>query len=160
MLIHDKPLFEPNGRLLTIGLFKETAQPLNKFPPPFSLAEWKKVYVESNDPTEYTAAMALVGDWTHWQTVRNHNKLKPIFDNWQDELQMKLKSEAIKTLINQSMQPGGTAAAKFLSDKGYLADITSKKSVGRPKKEEPIADVPASVANKLENVLHLVAKRK
>jgi hypothetical protein len=159
-MMHDKPLKDRQGRPLTIGLFKETAQPSNKMEPPFSLAEWKTVYMESNDPTEYLPAMALTGDWLHWQAVRNHRQLKNIFDSWAIELEMKLKSEAVRTMIAQSMQPGGTAAAKWLAEKGYLQDVTNKKSVGRPKAEEKEANIPSTVANKLENVLHLVANRK
>jgi hypothetical protein len=41
-----------------------------------------------------------------------------------------------------------------------LQDVTNKKAVGRPKTEEKMADIPTNVANKLENVLHLVANRK
>ena len=159
-MMHDKPLRDSQGKMLTIGLFKETAQPGNKMPAPFSLAELKNVYIEMSDPTEYLPAMALTGDWQHWQAIRNHHKLKHIFDFWAQELEMKLKSEAVRTMISQSMQPGGTAAAKWLAEKGYLQDVTNKKAVGRPKTEEKMADIPTNVANKLENVLHLVANRK
>lgn len=158
MLIHDKPLRDSQNKILTVGLFKETIQTGNKSPAPFSLADWKKVYLELNDPTEYLPAMALTGDWQHWQAVRNHHKLKHIFDYWAEELEMKLKSEAVRALLAQSAQPGGTAAAKWLAEKGYLQE--EKKKVGRPKKEEPVADIPTNVANKLENVLHLVANKR
>ena len=159
-LIHDKPLKDSSGKLLTIGLFKETAQRGQNMEPPFSLAEWKQVYLDCADPTEYRAAAALTGDWQHWQIVRNHHKLKHIFDFWKEELDMKLKSDAVMALIEASRQPGGTAAAKYLSEHGYDLSVRDKKSVGRPKKEEKLADVSDKIASKLENVLHLVAHKK
>jgi hypothetical protein len=159
-LVHNKALLDSTGKPLIVGLFKETALKNKKDAAPFSLADWKKVYLECADPTEYRAAEALTGDWQHWLVVRNHRNLKHIFDFWKEELEMKLKSDAVMALIEASRQPGGTAAAKYLSEHGYELSVRDKKAVGRPKKEEVIADVPEKIANKLENVLHLVAHKK
>lgn len=127
-LFHDAPGIRPN-----VLKFKST----------FYLHEWKKVYMEIADPTEYKAAMELVGNWAHWQEIRNQAELKPIFDEWAEELRVKLHSEAINAMIQHSMEKGGTAAAKWLAEGG----AAGKKKVGRPKKEEvPIVDEKESAA--------------
>lgn len=123
-----------SGKRVILQLFKEFARVDVKFKPIFTLQEWKEVFLELRDPTEYTAAMALLGDWDHWQEVRNHPIIKQHVDKWQEELEVKLRSEAIRQMKDHAKQPGGTAAAKWLADKGYAQEGT-KKAVGRPKKE-------------------------
>jgi hypothetical protein len=63
--------------------------------------------------------------------------IKPHVDKWQAELEIKLRSEAIQQMKLHAKQPGGTAAAKWLADKGYVQEGT-KKAVGRPKKDEEL----------------------
>ena len=47
---------------------------------------------------------------------------------------------------SHAKQPGGTAAAKWLADKGYT-DGSVKKAVGRPKKEEvELPPIPSRIA--------------
>jgi hypothetical protein len=123
------------GRRVTIGLFKEFERPDMKFRPFCSLAEWKEVFLNKRDPSEYAAAMELVGDWPHWLEIRNHPLIKKHVDQWVEELHVKLKSEAIGRLVEHAMSPGGTAAAKWLAEKGY----NEKKSAGRPSTKEEIA---------------------
>jgi len=47
---------------------------------------------------------------------------------------------------SHAKQPGGTAAAKWLADKGYATEAV-KKPVGRPKKEEvELPPLPGRIA--------------
>lgn len=131
---HTKFL-DGSGKRVVLGLFKEFARPDVKFKPVYTLAQVKNLFMEARDPSEYAAAMAIVGDWEHWNEIRNHPLIKQHVDKWQAELAVMLKSEAIKQMQHHAKQPGGTAAAKWLADKGYMEEV-AKKPVGRPRKEE------------------------
>lgn len=134
-MVDRTKFLDGSGKRVILQLFKEFARPDVKFKPVYTLQEWKDVFLDCRDPSEYSPAMALLGDWEHWLEVRNHALIKPHVDKWQAELEVKLRSEAIQQMKQHAKQPGGTAAAKWLADKGYAQEGT-KKAVGRPKKEE------------------------
>jgi hypothetical protein len=102
----------------------------------------------------------LLGDWEHWLEVRNHVLIKPHVDKWQAELEVKLRSEAIQQMKSHAKQPGGTAAAKWLADKGY-AEEGVKKAVGRPKKEEvALPPIPSRIAGDMARLGIVIGGRK
>jgi len=136
-MVDRTKFLDGSGKRVVSQLFKEFARPDVKYKPVYTLQEWKDVFLDLRDPSEYSAAMALLGDWEHWLEVRNHALIKPHIDKWQAELDVKLRSEAIQQMKAHAKQPGGTAAAKWLADKGYAQEGT-KKAVGRPKKEEEV----------------------
>lgn len=134
----DKTKFkDASGKRVILGLFKEFARSDVKFKPVYTLDDWKDVFLDCRDPSEYRPAMELLGDWEHWQEVRNHPMIKQHVDKWQAELEVKLRSEAIAQMKFHAKQAGGTAAAKWLADKGY-ASADTKRSVGRPIKEKEV----------------------
>jgi len=145
-----------SGKNVIIGLFKEFSRVDVKFKPIYTLKEVKKLFMDARDPTEYAAAMTIVGDWDHWLMVRNHPNIKHHVDKWLEELAVKLRSEAVQDMVRHSKAVGGTAAAKWLADKGY-ADADTKKRVGRPKKEDVEPD-NSHVESKLASVLTLISK--
>lgn len=121
-------MLDSTGRRLSSGLFKELNGDQNAL---FSLEQWHKDYVKISDPTEYKAAMELIGDWEHWKFLRANPVIAKIFDEWKEEVATKLKSEAIKNLKDLAKTDKGAAAARWLAE-GQFAP----KKVGRPKKEE------------------------
>lgn len=142
-MAYDKSKFiDGGGKRVTVGLFKEFGRPDMKFKPWASLEDWKQVFLDCRDPTEYKAAMTLVGDWGHWQDIRNHPTIKPHVDRWHEELAVKLQSEAVVAMVGHAKQQGGTAAAKWLAERGWAVE-GSKKPVGRPKKEPEGVDSDA-----------------
>jgi hypothetical protein len=136
-MVDRTKFLDGSGKRVILQLFKEFARPDVKFKPVYTLQQWKEVFLDCRDPSEYAPAQALLGDWEHWLEVRNHPLVKPHVDKWQAELEVKLRSEAIGQIKMHAKQPGGTAAAKWLADKGY-AEEAAKKPVGRPKKEEEV----------------------
>jgi hypothetical protein len=141
-------------------LFKEFARPDVKFKPVYTLKDWKDVFLDCRDPSEYQPAQLLLGDWEHWLEVRNHALIKPHVDKWQAELEVKLRSEAIQQMKSHAKQPGGTAAAKWLADKGYAAEGL-KKAVGRPKKEEvELSPIPSRIAGDMARLGIVIGGRK
>jgi hypothetical protein len=136
-MVDRTKFLDGSGKRVVLQLFKEFARVDVKFKPVYTLQEWKEVFLECRDPSEYSVAMTLLGDWEHWLEVRNHPVIKPHIDKWHSELEVKLRSEAIAQMKTHAKQPGGTAAAKWLADKGYASEGV-KKPVGRPKKEEEV----------------------
>ncbi len=121
-MVDRTKFLDGSGKRVVLQLFKEFARVDVKFKPVYTLQEWKEVFLDCRDPSEYSVAMALLGDWDHWLEVRNHPIIKPHIDKWHSELEVKLRSEAIQQMKAHAKQPGGTAAAKWLADKGYAQE--------------------------------------
>lgn len=117
------------GRNLTIALFKETNDGRTDYKPVWSIKEWKEVYLDLSDPTEYAPAMYLIGDWDHWVQIADKSQARPFFAEWRKELIVKLRSEAILALRKQAASPKGTAAARWLAENGYILDSKTKKQI-------------------------------
>lgn len=98
---------------------------------------WHDIYVGFLDPSEYKAAIALAGSWEAWKKVRE--KHAETINQWAEEVEAILTSEAIDTMKEHSKQPGGTAAAKWLAEKTYKGS----KGVGRPKQDKPVVGLPS-----------------
>jgi hypothetical protein len=157
----DKTKFlDGSGKRVILGLFKEFARCDVKFKPVFTLQQVKDVFLDCRDPSEYSVAMTLLGDWEHWQEVRNHPLIKRHVDKWQEELAVKLRSEAIMQMKQHAKQPGGTAAAKWLAEKGYMGDEV-KRSPGRPKEiKEPVAAPTGRIAGDMARLGIVVGGKK
>lgn len=132
-------LFDKFHKPIVTGLFKELADIRvgDKFVL-FSLKEWKETYLQHRDPTDYRAAIELIGSWKHWQTMLRNPKFRASVDEWREELDVLMESEGITHLRSQAAN-GNTTAAKFLAKKEYKEDSTNvlKNNRGRPKKETP-----------------------
>lgn len=121
-----------NNRRLTVALFKELSVTPH-IPTVFSLEQWRKVYVDIADPTDYRAMIALLGDWEHWKLIVENQTIAPIVTEWRDEVNVKLKSEGIASV--RKLSSTKDSAAKILI--GNEWDKTQAKR-GRPsKKQEP-----------------------
>lgn len=123
-------LLSSSGQRLTTQLFEELARDDVAAKPVFKLGEWRQRYVELADPTGYEAALELLGDWDHWLLLTKAPGFAAALAEWNAEVEVKLRSEAIKALRKQAKGPQGTAAAKA------LAGIEAKRGP-KPKPEEP-----------------------
>lgn len=99
---------------------------------------------------EYDFAMEVFNSWDHWVKLTDASNvdLRSAFRSWREELDIKLKAQAIKSLITTSRidDSKGFNAAKYLADKGYAPQR------GRPSKEEVEREkrVQAGVSKELE----------
>jgi hypothetical protein len=90
----------------------------------------KRLYLECGDPTEYSFAQKYLLGWKHWQRLKANKVLNKRFSEWEEELEVKLRSEGVREAIEQAK--GGTfQAAKWVADRGW-----DKRAAGRPSKEE------------------------
>jgi len=115
------------GRRVVLSLFSEFSR--TDYTPLWSLyKDWKPIYMEAEDPTEYEAAMRLIGDYEHWLLIRSHPKIAPIIDKWAIELEIKMRSDAVRKMVRHSASNQGTAAAKWIAEGGFtMRDKRSKK---------------------------------
>ena len=136
---------DSQGRFLTSALFFETKT--EGFDPVFSLKDYdnngcksmKLLYLKVGDPTEYAFAMQVLGSWQHWQKLCRVKQFNKIFNEWREELEIKLRSEglsAIRATANDDSSKGQLQAAKYLADKGW-----AEKKRGAPSQAEKAAEV-------------------
>lgn len=91
----------------------------------------KRLYIEEMDPEEYTFANKYLFDWPHWKRLCNNSIISKHIETWREELELKIRSEGIATMVHLAMNEDSYQAAKFLADKGWV-----KNSRGRPSREE------------------------
>jgi len=119
----------------------------------------KRLYLETADPTEYEFATTYLLGWKHWLRLCENKALRAHIDEWRDELEIKLRSKAIKYILDSSSGPmANVQASKWVADRGWAvrgAGRPSKADVEREKKiQAGIGDEYAA------DVLRLVPKGK
>jgi len=120
------------------------------------LDEWRERFVQIADPTEYKAALDLVGSWGEWQRFKKEWKgfRDVILIDWLAEVEIKLRSDAISNMCEQALDPKGTAAAKWIAEGKYRP-----RKVGAPSKAEVQrqAKIQASIDDEVEDDIARVA---
>lgn len=136
--------FRRNGALVTKGLFLEnyTSDRENVM---YSLSRQDKegapslykLYLSMEDLTEYEFALTYFESWEHWQSIAQAAWMEPYITKWRTELQIKLKSMAVKEMIKEATLGGKNAfqALKWIIDKGWI-ERPAGPGRGRPSKEE------------------------
>lgn len=86
------------------------------------------------DPTEYQFVMNVLGDFKLWEAMSGNERLAPYIEEWRKEAEIKLRSEAIKEVVEVAKTEGakGFTAAKWLAE----AKWKSSGGAGRPKNRE------------------------
>ncbi len=137
----DKSKMRTNtGMFITQGLFLELEYSPYAM---YSLKEYdceyngkkypsiKRLYLEMEDPTEYTFATTYFYSWDHWQRICRNRLVKPYIESWRNELRLKLMAKGFKEMLVKASDPKGTTAAKWLAEGQF-----DKNPVGRPSKEK------------------------
>ena len=91
-------------------------------------------YMDSNDPSEYFFALEVIGSWRQWLRISSSPSIRPVIDRWRLELEAKIKSTALKALLEKSLI-GDVSAAKYLIET-WSNKPGEKRGRGRPKKEK------------------------
>jgi len=116
-------------RWRTLSLFRETAlQPRDNVL--YTFEEARKLYIECGDPTGYKFATTYLGGWKHFNNLKGSAIIAAKIEEWEDELEIKLRADAVGNMIKLAEGDKGYQANKFLVDGGWL-----KKGAGRPTKE-------------------------
>lgn len=117
------------GRFRTVSLFKETAVTDKSFVL-FTMQEARELFVACDDPTGYRFATEHLGGWKHWLSLKNSSKVNEFIVQWEEELEVKLRSQSLGNMLKLSKGDKGYQANKFLIDGGW-----KQKTAGRPSKE-------------------------
>lgn len=145
MQVDKKRLKDAQGRPMTQSLFLEIGYQTDKAI--YTLKDedheykgntyysLKNLYLEMEDPTEYEFANQYLLGWQHWKRLRANKMLAKHFDEWKEELELRLRAQGIRAAIDQASEDRGFQAAKWLADKGW-----EKNSVGRPSKHDTLRE--------------------
>jgi len=137
-----------NNNFLTVSLFweKRSAEGEKKYPPLFTIKDkehivkgkeyvsLKRIYMSYDHVPgmEYEFAMDVFGDWLQWKNIADVSALREVVQEWRDEVDMRIKAAAMKTLLQQSRDvEKGLAASRAI-----LAGEHKGSKRGRPSKAE------------------------
>jgi hypothetical protein len=90
----------------------------------------KRLYLEMEDPTEYEFASTYLLGFRHWKRLCENKVLLRHITEWREELEYKLRSKAVKHMLN-SAKEGNYQAAKWFADRGW-----ANNGAGRPSKAD------------------------
>jgi len=82
------------------------------------------------DLLEYEFSYEYLLGWNHWQRICNNKLFTEKIAEWRRELELKIRSQAVRDIIDMTAEERSFQAAKWLADKGW-----DKKGAGRPTKE-------------------------
>lgn len=141
MKIDKTKLVDTMGRPLTQGLFLEmgydtkyaifTLTDEDKEYNGEKYISLKALYLSCEDPTEYEFAKKYLLGWKHWQRMNANVVLREYFDEWREEFEVKVRSDAIRSIVDMTAEGANFQAAKWLADRGW-----DKRGAGRPSKAE------------------------
>jgi hypothetical protein len=106
-----------------------------------------RLFIESADPTEYAFAQAHLYSWSHWVLLRECTWLQPYLSAWRQELEVKLRAEALVKIrqIAADATPTGFQANKYLLESPWKPADAGKR--GRPSKEAVRREILAQAAS-------------
>ena len=108
------------------------------------LKSLKQLFLSVEDPTEYEFAIQHLGGWSHWKALLNSPPVLKHIEEWREELEIKIRSQAIYRMVDHAKE-GSYQADKFLADRGWCsrkAGAPSKaEKAGYKKVDKKLADV-------------------
>jgi hypothetical protein len=134
--------FDEKGRILTTSLFLEvnydtkvalyTLKDYDHTYQGVTYPSLGKLFIECEDPTEYSFAKKYLGSWAQWKRMLENKFLAEYINSWREELEVRLRSQAVQNMIDMaSSEDGNFSAAKYVAEYGW-----EKRKAGRPSKEE------------------------
>ena len=102
----------------------------------------KRLYLEAEDPSEYSFAKEHLLNWNHWERLNANKQLRAHFDAWRAELSIAIRSDSIRAIMDAALDGTNFQAAKWLAEGGW-----DKRGAGRPSKED--IQKEAAVASRL-----------
>lgn len=95
----------------------------------------KRLYLQMEDVGEYNFATEYFLGWKHWCRMCENKAIRKHIDEWRNELELKLRSTALRTIVDMSAEDKGFQAAKYIAEAAW-----KKNAVGRPKKDTSLQD--------------------
>lgn len=91
----------------------------------------KRLFLEEEDVTGYLFANKYLLGWKHWQRLKANQVLLRHIEEWEAEIEIRLKALGIKGIIDVAASDTGFQANRWLAERGWV-----QRSAGRPSKEE------------------------
>jgi hypothetical protein len=95
-----------------------------------------RLYMETDDPTEWKFATTYLDGWDHWEKLCESSWFKPYVARWRKELFLRLQSKALARIIAESKSSSkeSFAANKYLLERSW--EGKESKGRGRPSKDQ------------------------
>lgn len=161
-MIDKSKFLDVMGRPLTQSLFLElgysenAVYTLKEYDYPYKGKHYpslKRLFLLEEDPTEYAFAEKHLLGWQHWKRLCENKAIAKHIEEWREELELKIRSQAVRDMMNMCASEGGNySAAKFLADRGW-----EKRAAGRPSKAEK--DKHLRIEEKIEEEFAADVKR-
>lgn len=142
------------GKYITQGLFLEfeynPERALYTFKDEdfFYKGQWfpsiRRLYMEVADPTEYEIATTYFWGWEHWKQIVGNTELRHEILKWREELEVKLRSRAAKSMLLASATNG--AAAKWVADGKWTPTKQGKPTKQRQALDRKVREAAESEA--------------
>ncbi len=113
----------------TVSLFRETANQ-DKTHIEFSLRELGKAFIDMGDPTGYEFCKEFLGGWLHWKAILRSAAIRPYIEEWQEELEVKLRAEALQNMMQVARSEKPFTALKYIVEGGWKPKV----NINSPKK--------------------------
>ena len=96
-----------------------------------------KLYMETDDLTEYYFSQNYLDGWEHWKILKESTWFKPYAERWYEELSIRAKSEALANIKRDATTDSKSSAQsrKFIVEGGWESKDQKKENVGRPTKD-------------------------
>jgi hypothetical protein len=159
-IIDESKKYNPSGKMVTASLFKEFSQypeyvAMSVSRKDKDLPSFPELYLKycKDDPSEYTFAIEVFGDWHWWENIRKISKLRPYITELRNEIEVYLKAKGFKAILREVKEGGRSAftAAKFLVDKGW-EPTPSRSKKAKEQEEMIIKAVDQEVAEDAERL--------
>lgn len=145
MKIEKSKLKDTQGRPLTQGLFLEVGY--NTKYAVYTLKDddyeydgkiypsLKRLFLEMEDVVEYDFATKYLLGWNHWKRIQANKIFSQHIEEWREELELKLRSQAVRDILDMTADEKSFQAAKWIADKGW-----EKLQKGRPRTAEKLKE--------------------
>lgn len=93
-----------------------------------------RLWMEMEDLLEYEFANEYLGNWSHWETIKECSWFKPYYTRWKKELELKIRSKALHKLRTDAAGETKTSNSsnRYLLERGW----EDKATKGRPSKAD------------------------
>lgn len=91
----------------------------------------RRLYLETEDPTEYVFAQTHLGGYDHWKKFKDTEWFQEYITEWREELELRLKSKAYKAIMseaNDNLSKNKLAANKYIIE--TVRRIQQNKDLG------------------------------
>lgn len=98
---------------------------------------FRRLYVECQDPSEYSFANKYLAGWAHWKKFLESPWFRPYLLDLREELHVSLASQGLSTILRKAGDPESrdqVSCSKYLIEKGW--EKKPKGGVGRTTKDK------------------------